>query len=99
MPTDRLIVYGSTRPSNVFYARRKVLFVAEGEEATIREALSQPGQTMVVLPETFKSKLPAEAATLIPLLRQHGYLLLASRSMVAIPEGTASPPARANPGH
>jgi 4-amino-4-deoxy-L-arabinose transferase-like glycosyltransferase len=98
-PTDRLIVYGSTRPSNVFYARRKVLFVAEGEEAMIREALSQPGQTMVVLPETFKSKLPVEAATLIPLLRQHGYLLLASRSMVAIPEGTTSPPARANPGH
>jgi hypothetical protein len=83
----------------VFYARRKVLFVAEGEEAMIREALSQPGQTMVVLPETFKSKLPVEAATLIPLLRQHGYLLLASRSMVAIPEGTTSPPARANPGH
>jgi hypothetical protein len=54
---------------------------------------------MVVLPESFKSKLPAEAATLVPILRQHGYLLLASRSMVAIPEGTASPPARAIPGH
>lgn len=99
MPTDRLIVYGSTRPSNVFYAKRKVLFVSEGEEATIREALSQPGQTMVVLPETFKSKLPAEASTLKPILRQHGYLLLASRSMVVIPEGTTSPPARAVPGH
>ena len=97
--TDRLIVYGSTRPSNVFYARRKVLFVSEGEEAMIREALSQPGQTMVVLPEPFKSKLPEEAATLIPILRQHGYLLLASRSMVAIPEGPASPPARANTNH
>lgn len=98
-PTDRLLVYGSTRPSNVFYARRKVTFVSEGEEAMIGEALSQPGQTMVVLPESFKSKLPAEAATLVPILRQHGYLLLASRSMVAIPEGTVSPPTRANPGH
>jgi 4-amino-4-deoxy-L-arabinose transferase-like glycosyltransferase len=98
-PTDRLIVYGSTRPSTVFYARRKVIFASEGEEATIREALSQPGQTMVVLPETFKSRLPAEAATLIPILKQHGYLLLANRSMVAIPEGTASPPVRTLPGH
>ncbi len=76
-----------------------MIFVSEGEEATIREALSQPGQTMVVLPETFKSKLPAEAGTLVPILKQHGYLLLANRSMVAIPESAASPPARPIPGH
>ena len=98
-PTDRLIVYGSTRPSNVFYARRKVTFVSEGEEATIQQALGQPGQTMVVLPETFESKLPPEAKTLVPVLKQHGYLLLANRPMVAIPESQNPPPARTIPGH
>ena len=97
-PTDRLIVYGSTRPSNVFYARRKVTFVSEGEEATIQQALAQTGQTMVVMPETFESKLPPEAKTLLPILKQHGYVLLANRPMVAIPERT-SPPPRTIPGH
>jgi 4-amino-4-deoxy-L-arabinose transferase-like glycosyltransferase len=98
-PTDRLIVYGSTRPSNVFYARRKVIFVSEGEEATIRQALTQPGQTMVVLPETYESKLPPEAKTLVPILKQHGYVLLASRPMVTIPERAAEAPVGAIPAH
>lgn len=98
-PTDRLIVYGSTRPSNVFYARRKVTFVSEGEEATIQQALAQTGQTMVVMPETFESKLPPEAKTLLPILKQHGYVLLANRPMVAIPERTSPPTVRTIPGH
>ena len=96
-PSDRLIVYGSTRPSNVFYARRKVIFVSEGEEATIRQALEQPGQTMVVLPETYESKLPPEAKTLVPILKQHGYVLLASRPMVDIPDRAAQAPAAVSP--
>ena len=96
-PADRLIVYGSTRPSNVFYARRKVIFVSEGEEATIRQALEQPGQTMVVLPQTYESKLPPEAKTLVPILKQHGYLLLANRPMVDIPDRAAHSPAPTSP--
>jgi len=96
-PSDRLIVYGSTRPSNVFYARRKVIFVSEGEEAMIRQALEQPGQTMVVLPETFTSKLPPEAATLIPILKQNGYALLANRPMVSLPDRASQTPARSSP--
>ena len=96
-PTDRLIVYGSTRPSNVFYARRKVTFVSEGEEATIRQALEQPGQTMVVLPETYESKLPPEAKTLVPILKQYGYVLLATRPMVDIPDRAGQPPAATSP--
>jgi hypothetical protein len=98
-PMDRLIVYGSTRPSNVFYAKRKVIFVSEGEEATIRQALTQPGQTMVVLPETYESKLPQEAKTLVPILKQHGYVLLASQPMITIPERPAEAPVGAIPAH
>jgi hypothetical protein len=54
---------------------------------------------MVVLPETFESKLPPEAKTLVPILKQHGYVLLANRPMVAIPESTNSGPIRTIPGH
>jgi 4-amino-4-deoxy-L-arabinose transferase-like glycosyltransferase len=96
-PSDHLILYGSTRPSNVFYARRKVTFVSEGEEETIRQALSQPGQTMIVMPETYESKLPPEARTLVPILKQHGYVLLANRPMVTIPEPAAQPPLTKSP--
>lgn len=97
-PTDRLIVYGSTRPSNVFYARRKVIFVSEGEESMIREALAQPGQTMVVLPETYESRLPPEAKILVPILKQHGYVLLANQPMINLPE-RAQTPVGAMPAH
>ena len=74
-----------------------MIFVSEGEEATIRQALEQPGQTMVVLPESYESKLPPEAKTLTPILKQHGYVLLASRPMVDIPDRAAQAPPRINP--
>jgi hypothetical protein len=98
-PTDRLIVYGSTRPSNVFYARRKVIFVSEGEEATIRQALAEPGQTMVVLPETYESTLPPEANTLVPILKQRGYVLMANRAVMSLPDRAAEPPITTIPNH
>ncbi|HEY6084996.1 MAG TPA: glycosyltransferase family 39 protein [Nitrospira sp.] len=92
-PADRFIVYGSTRPSTVFYAQRKAIFVPSGEEATITQALAQPGQTMVLLPESFQSKLPPEAANLVTILKQNGYVLLAHQPLIAIPEGSPAPPA------
>jgi hypothetical protein len=96
-PMDRLILYGSTRPSNVFYAKRKIIFVSEGEEVTIREALAQSGQTMLIMPETYESHLPTEAKTLVPILKQHGYVLLANKPMVTIPEGAVRAPVRRSP--
>ena len=96
---DRLIVYGSTRPSTIFYAKRKALFVPDGEEEKIGRALSQPGQTMILLPESFESRLPPEAKQLVPILKQHGYLLLANRPMVSIPESATPPPVKFIPGH
>ena len=98
-PTDRLVVYGSTRPSTVFYARRKAIFVRAGEEATIQQALAQAGQTMVLLPETFESKLPPEAKRLVPILKQNGYVLLASQPMVSVPDNAPPPPTKSIPGH
>ena len=91
-PGEQLIVYASTRPSMAFYARRKVLFVGKGEEEKMRAALSQSGRTMILLPETFVEKLPGDVKTYQPILKRYGYLLLASRPMVNIPESATLPP-------
>jgi len=96
-PSDHFVVYGSTRPSTIFYAKRQAVFVPFGEEETIRLTLAKPGRTMILLPERFRSNLPAEADPLVPLLRRHGYVLLANQPMVTIPEGAAPPPYRPSP--
>ncbi|MEO5954511.1 MAG: glycosyltransferase family 39 protein [Nitrospiraceae bacterium] len=98
-PQDLFIAYGTVRPSSVFYARREVLFVPFGEEDKIREALKGPKKVMILLPETAQSKLPAEAVTLVPILKRYGYILLAKQPMVTIPEGAAPPPPPTVFGH
>lgn len=98
-PQDRLIAYGMTRPSSAFYAKRKVLYIPENEEATLRSYLAQPGRTMILLPESFLPRLPAEAKTYQPILTRFGYVLLANETMVTIPEGTTLPTPPPIPGH
>jgi 4-amino-4-deoxy-L-arabinose transferase-like glycosyltransferase len=88
---DQFIAYGTTRPSSVFYAKRKTLFVPIGEEDRIRTALKEPKRVIILLPESAQSKLPAEANGLVPILKRYGYVLLANQPMVMIPEG-ATPP-------
>ncbi|MBD0316307.1 MAG: glycosyltransferase family 39 protein [Nitrospiraceae bacterium] len=90
-PKDQLIAYGSTRPSTVFYARRKTVFIPSGEEERLRATLMHPGKTMILLPETMRDRLPVEAKAFQPILKRHGYLLLASQPMVTIPEGVVPP--------
>lgn len=91
-PADQFIAYGSTRPSLAFYARRKVVFIPSSEIDKLREALTYEGRTMILLPETFQNSLPKEAATFQPILKRYGYLLLAGRPMVTIPENVTPPP-------
>ena len=98
-PQDQFIAYGTVRPSSVFYARRQTLFVPFGEEDKIREALKGPKKVMILLPETAQSRLPAEAVTLVPILKRYGYLLLAKQPMVTIPEGATPPPPPTVFGH
>jgi 4-amino-4-deoxy-L-arabinose transferase-like glycosyltransferase len=98
-PSDRLIAYGMTRPSTAFYAKRKVIYVSDNEETTMRTSLAQPGRTMILLPESFLSSLPAEARAYQPILKRFGYVLLANEAMVRIPEGTTSPTPPPIPGH
>lgn len=98
-PQDLFIAYGTVRPSSVFYARRPTVFVPFGEEDKIREALKGPKKVMILLPETAQAKLPAEAVTLVPILKRYGYILLAKQPMVTIPEGTAPPPPPTIFGH
>src|SRR4026207_1791424 len=85
-PSDPFIVYGSTKPSAVFYAQRKVIFVDVGEENTITTLLRQPGKTMVLLPEPYRLTLPPEAEGLIPVMKQYGYVLLSNQPKVTIRE-------------
>ncbi|HEY6640275.1 MAG TPA: glycosyltransferase family 39 protein [Nitrospiraceae bacterium] len=89
---DQFIAYGTTRPSSVFYAKRKTLFVPFGEEDKIRAALKEPQRVMILLPESAQAKLPAEAIRLVPILKRYGYVLLANQPMVTIPEGATPPP-------
>jgi 4-amino-4-deoxy-L-arabinose transferase-like glycosyltransferase len=96
---DQFIAYGTTRPSSVFYSRRKTLFVPIGEEDKIRAALQEPKRVMILLPESAQSKLPAEANGLVPILKRYGYVLLANQPMVTIPEGAAPPPPPRILGH
>ena len=96
---DQFIAYGTTRPSSVFYAKRKTLFVPFGEEDKIRAALKEPKRVMILLPESAQSKLPAEANGLVPILKRYGYVLLANQPMVMIPEGATPPPPPTTLGH
>jgi len=89
---DRLIAFGSTRPSLAFYARRRVEFIPSGEIDRLRQTLLHEGRTMIILPESVLSALPKETESYQPILKRHGYLLLANEPMVEIPEG-AGPPA------
>ena len=98
-PQDQFIAYGTTRPSSVFYAKRKTLFVPFGEEDKIRAALAEPRRVMILLPESAQSKLPEEANGLVPILKRYGYVLLANQPMVTIPESAAPPPPPGILGH
>jgi hypothetical protein len=98
-PQDQFIAYGTTRPSSVFYAKRKTLFVPIGEEDKIRAALAESRRLMILLPESAQSKLPAEANELVPILKRYGYVLLANQPMVTIPEGATPPPPPTIFGH
>ncbi len=96
---DQFIAYGTTRPSSVFYAKRKTLFVPIGEEDKIRAALKEPQKVMILLPESAQAKLPAEANGLVPILKRYGYVLLANQPMVTLPENTTPPPPPTILGH
>jgi hypothetical protein len=98
-PQDRLIAYIMTRPSIAFNAKRKVIFVEENEEPTLRAHLAQPGRTMMLLPESVLSSLPPEAQSYQPILKRFGYVLLSNEEMVKIPEGYTPPAPPPIPGN
>lgn len=100
-PQDRLVIYGQPRPSLVFYARRKAILVPLNEEQNIAQYLTQPGRTMILLPQSLRSKLPVETMDYPVILQRYGYILLSSESMVRIPSASEPPdaPPLRIPGH
>ena len=98
-PSDQFIAFGTTRPSIAFYSQRKVIFIPSNEIDRLKTALAHPGRTIILLQEALRDSLPKEAATFQPVLKRHGYILLASQQMVTIPE-TSRQPAPSKPlGH
>jgi len=87
-PSDQFIAFGTTRPSIAFYSRREVVFVPSNEIDRLKTALKHPGRSMILLQEALLDSLPEEAATFQPVLKRHGYILLASQPMVTIPESS-----------
>lgn len=75
-PEDRLIAYGPSRPSTVFYARRKVIVVRRNEEDNIRSYLAKPGRTMILLPAGWRNQLPEEAAGFPIIQERYGWILV-----------------------
>ncbi|MBX3333079.1 MAG: glycosyltransferase family 39 protein [Nitrospira sp.] len=96
-PNDQLIAFGTTRPSTAFYARRTVEFIPSNELDRLRTALSKEGRTMILLPQSLREALPKEAAAFQPILKRHGYVLLANEPMVDIPQRTSTVPSTTPP--
>ena len=90
-PSDQLIAFGTTRPSISFYSRRTVLYVPSNELDRLKAALKHPGRTMILTQEAMQDSLPKEAATFQPVLKRHGYVLLASQPIVTVPEPSQQP--------
>jgi hypothetical protein len=61
--------------------------------------LKEPTRVIILLPESARSKLPEEVNGFVPILKRHGYMLLANQPMVTIPEGTVPSPPSAVLGH
>ncbi len=96
-PNDQLIAFGTTRPSTAFYARRTVQFIPSNELDRLRTALSKEGRTMILLPQSLREALPKEAAEFQPILKRHGYVLLANEPMVDIPQSMGTVPSTTPP--
>lgn len=84
-PSDPFIIYGLSKPSVLFYAKRGAVMIQPGEEGKIRLHVAGTGRTMIILPSRLKSQLPAEAAGFSPILERYGYALLANEPMVKLP--------------
>lgn len=84
-PEDRFIVYGRSKPSVLFYAKRTAIIVKPGEEHEIDRYVGEQGRTIILLPSRLKPKLPAEVDQFSTLLERYGYTLLSNHPVVNVP--------------
>ncbi|HKN88035.1 MAG TPA: glycosyltransferase family 39 protein [Nitrospiraceae bacterium] len=91
-PSDPFIIYGPTKPSMLFYAKRRAIMIKPGEEEKMKAHVAETGRTMILLPSRLKSQLPAEAAGFSPILERYGYALLANEPMVKLPPKPTNQP-------
>ena len=91
-PSDHFIIYGRSKPSMLFYAKRRAVMIEPGEQDKMKPHLAGLGRTMILLPSRLKPQLPAEAAGFSPILERYGYTLLANEPMVKLPPKPMSQP-------
>jgi len=91
-PQEQLVIYGPSKPSLLFYAKRRAVIIKQGEEAKMKTYLRGSGRTMILLPSRLKTELPAEAAGFSSIIERYGYSLLANEPMIKLPPKPATPP-------
>lgn len=84
-PQDRLVEFGRKRPSLVFYAKRKIFHINPGEDEQFAPHLEGPGRTMIITQNRLYAQLPESVSDFQIILKRHGFLLLANRSMLKEP--------------
>lgn len=71
---ERLIVFGFYSPSLVFYSRRKINFIRDGNIETLRKELSVPGKVLILLRES-SGEIMENEKNIELITHQRGYLL------------------------
>ena len=79
---DRLIQFGRKRPSLTFYAQRKIYQINPGEDEKFQPHVKTAGRTMIILQSHLRGKLPASVSDYPEVLKNNGFSLLASESLV-----------------
>tara|TARA_B100000315_G_scaffold208378_1_gene203639 strand:+ start:324 stop:2003 length:1680 start_codon:yes stop_codon:yes gene_type:complete len=76
---DALVVYGRTKPSYVFYARHKIIFVHKGQRASLDKLIKDGKAITVITQERLLSELPANFRQLPVVKGASGYVLLSEK--------------------
>ena len=85
---DHLIQFGRKRPSLSFYAQKKVHFLGPHDKTRLLSLVESGNLTMLILQEHLLSRLPDNIAEFPVLLRNHGFVLLSSQSLIAPADAT-----------
>ena len=76
---DHLVVYGPTKPSYVFYARHKIIFMRQGSREPLDRLLHEGGVITLITQRRLLSELPATLQRMPVVREAPGYVLLSEK--------------------